>query len=75
VNEPSPLTFPYRPAPTLIVSPADAFSIAWLIDLQGVAAFPQLALSVPSLVTRHVTPAAQTGAANARSAVDTPSKP
>jgi hypothetical protein len=42
----------------MIVSPADAFSIAGLIDRHGVAGFPQVPLSTPLLVTRHVDPVA-----------------
>jgi hypothetical protein len=59
----------------MIVSPADAFSIAWLIDRHGVAGFPQVPLSAPSLVTRHVDPAAHAlsvnkTAADVSSAID-----
>src|SRR3569623_3133649 len=41
-----------------MVSPATAFSIPWLIDLQALACAPQLPLSAPSLVTNRVRAAA-----------------
>jgi hypothetical protein len=45
------LRSPYIPGPTQIVSPDAAFSIAWLIERQGLADDPQLLLSVPLLAT------------------------
>jgi hypothetical protein len=44
-----------------MVSPATAFSIPWLIDLQALACAPQLALSAPSLVTNRIRAAAVFG--------------
>src|SRR5579872_1182601 len=56
VNAPSPFRSPYRPAPTSITSPSDAFSMAALMDRHGLLRTPQEGLSRPLLATHHVVP-------------------
>jgi hypothetical protein len=47
----SPLSAAYRPGPTMIVSPAGALAIPWVIDRHGLVFVPQLGPSTPLVAT------------------------
>src|SRR5882757_4441299 len=51
---PVPVMSPYRPAPTSMVSPSDAFSIAWLIERHGADRVPHVPESAPLFATHRV---------------------
>src|SRR5262245_53886778 len=50
-SPPSPFKSPYRPGPTITVSPTAAFVMPWPIDRHGLTLSPQVGPSTPTVAT------------------------